>query len=364
MNFPEKHSHKWAKTLARAKAIWSESRRLNAACDAEGAKARLRLLVDGDFSKEADIFPGLKICGAYWRAVEGEMNLRFEVLHEFSGWKDAESDPEYRRLADGYYARFVSDVREILDRDKLFPWEAFAPYAADFDTVKLGAGWIPNYQGLCARADAALASGDFGEALLVDWFVYCVRGVTAYDYGLIRQGVLSRLLIERQGFDRLKAVVDASADEFGWRVTRLFFAKMYPEAGIDGMALRQLGRYGMFADQDLLTTERPAPAGKEDTEPSWRITEFFNCEERGIFEVISAESGIPLSKLGLGVCVYCHDHAKKTAGVFTPPDRTVHTSMVRALGLGDESCLFETAMRPGEDMERFMEHQEKVFYAE
>ncbi|MBU0928169.1 MAG: hypothetical protein KKA67_10495 [Spirochaetes bacterium] len=363
MNFPLKHSHKWAITFARAKGYAAAADSLYAKGDAEGAKAELDLLVNGDMRDPRDVFPGLKIAGAYWRAVEGEMNLRFDVLYEYCEWPEAVGEAEYRDGVERYYRMFLADVAELLADGSLLPYEAFAPYAESYETARLGEGWIPLYQDLCARSDAALAEGRFDDALLRDWFTFCLRGVVAYDYGLIRQGVLSRLLIERRGFERLKRIVDASGEEFGWRVTKLFFADMYPKAGIDGMALRQLGRYGMFADQDLVTTERNAAAGKEDVDPSWRFTEFFNCEERGIFEVVSAESGIPLSELGLGVCVYCHEHARKTASLFTPPDKHPSTNMVRALGLGGESCLFETEIRPADDMERFMEAQDRVFYS-
>jgi hypothetical protein len=320
-------------------------------------------MYNGDLADENNIFPGLKIAGAYWRAVEGEMNLRFEVLFEHSDWPDVQDDPEYVNDVDKYFRLFLEDVKQIVESWGLMPYASLEPYTTDFETIKLGDGWGVLYNDLCARTEEALEVGKIDLLLIEAWFVYCLRGIVAYDYGLIRQGILSKMIIEQKGFERLQEIVAESADEFGWRVSKLFFAQIYPKAGIDGYLLRQLGRYGMFADQDLETNEIRPPDGDEET-PVEKTTEFFNCEERGIFEPISNDSGIPLSKLGLAVCVYCEDHARKNTLIFVPPDSRPELKMTRALGLGDESCLFETRIFSEPDMERFMEAQDKVFYSD
>lgn len=362
MYFPEYHSHKWALTFAKAKDFAEKANRLYLDNKIDEAKAQLKLLYYGDLANDNNIFPGLKIAGAYWRAVEGEMNLRYDVLYEFSGWPEIEEREDFKSGVEHYYRLFLEDVRHIVESRRLVPYAKLYPYTGNFDTLKLGNGWAQIYKSLCEQTEKALEIGTINPDLIDDWFVYCLRGIVAYDYGLIRQGILSKLVIEQKGFERMKEIVDASADEFGWRVTRLFFADIYPQAGIEGMMLRQLGRYGMFADQDLATKEIRPPDGDEEA-PTIKTTEFFNCEERGVFEPISKDSGIPLSKLGMAVCIYCADHGRKSALLFTPPDMRPEQRMIRALGLGEESCLFETKIYPEPDMERFMEAQDKVFYS-
>lgn len=362
MYFSEYHSHKWALTFAKVKGFADKANRFYLENRIDEAREQLKLLYYGDLADENNIYPGLKIAGAYWRAVEGEMNLRYEVLYEFSGWPEIKEMEDFKSGVEQYFRRFLDDVRQIMETRKLVSYSKLQPYTVDFDTLKLGDGWVKTYNSLCEQTEKALEIGKIDPELIDDWFIYCLRGIVAYDYGLIRQGILSKMVIEQKGFERLKEIVDASADEFGWRVTRLFFSDIYPKAGIEGMMLRQLGRYGMFADQDLATKEILPPEGDEES-PKIKTTEFFNCEERGVFEPISKDSGIPLCKLGLAVCIYCADHGKKSAFLFTPPDVRPEQKMIRALGLGDESCLFETKIYPEPDMERFMEAQDKVFYS-
>jgi len=363
MNFSEVHSHKWALTFAKAKKYADLAATLYQQGRVDEARAELDRLYNGDLTNENDIYPGLKIAGPYWRGVDGEMNLRFEVLYEFSNWPELQDLPEFKDSIERYFRLFLADVRAIVESRGLLDYSKLEPHTASFDTLKLGDGWVALYQDLCARTEAALQTGDLPPGLLEAWFVYSLRAIVAYDYGLIRQGVLSRLMIEQRGFEGLVKLVAASAEEFGWRVSRLFFAQIYPQAGIDGMLLRQLGRYGMFADQDLKTTEIRPPQGDEET-PVYKSTLFFNCEERGIFELIAADSGIPLSKLGVGICIHCAEHAKKNTEIFVPPDQRPALRMTRALGLGDETCLFETLTYPEPDMERFMNAQDQVFYYE
>lgn len=362
MFFPEYHSHKWALFFAKAKGFAEKANRLYQENKVEEAIAELKLLYFGALDNPNDIFPGLKIAGAYWRAVEGEMNLRYDVLFEYSDWPEVESSEAFKDGVEHYFRLFLKDVEEIVEGRTLVPYAKLKPYTANFDTLKLGDSWVGVYKSLCERTEKALEIGQIAPELLDEWFVYCLRGIVAYDYGLIRQGILSKLVVQQKGFERLKEIVDKSADDFGWRVTKLFFADIYPKAGIDGMMLRQLGRYGMFADQYLTTKEIRPPAGDEET-PAIKTTEFHNCEERGVFEPISRDSGIPLSKLGLAVCIYCADHALKSALLFTPPDSKPELRMIRALGLGEDSCFFETKIYPEPDMERFMEAQDKVFYS-
>lgn len=363
MNFPEVHSHKWARTFAKAKQHMEQANSLFRQGEVDAARQELERMYNGDLENANDIYPGLKIAGAYWRAVEGEMNLRFEVLFEHCDWPNVQDLAEFKDGVERYFRLFLDDVKEMVETRRLLSYSKLEPYTTNFDTIKLGDGWVDLYQNLCTRTEAALEAGEMAGELLDEWFVYCLRGIVAYDYGLIRQGILSRMIIEHRGFEALQKIVASSADEFGWRVSRLFFAQIYPRAGIEGMMLRQLGRYGMFADQDLKTTEARPPEGDEET-PVYKSTEFYNCEERGIFEPISNDSRIPLSKLGLAVCVYCADHAKKNTEIFVPPDQRPVLRMTRALGLGDESCLFETEIYPEPDMERFMNAQDQVFYSE
>lgn len=363
MNFPEIHSHKWALTFAKAKQYLERANSFYQQGHVEAAREALGLMYNGDFENENDIYPGLKIAGPYWRGVDGEMNLRFDVLYEYSNWPELKALPEFKDSVEHYFRLFLADVKELVETRQLLAYSKLEPYTTSFDTLKLGDGWVALYQGLCARTEKALETGDMPADLLDEWFVYFLRGIVGYDYGLILQGVFSRMVIEQRGFETLVKVVASSADDFGWRVSRLFFAKIYPQAGIEGMMLRQLGRYGMFADQDLKTTEVRPPEGDEET-PVYKSTVFFNCEERGIFERISVDSGIPLSKLGIGICIHCAEHGKKNTEIFVPPDQRPVLRMIRTLGLGDESCLFETITYPEPDMERFMNAQEQVFYSE
>ncbi len=363
MNYPEFHSHKWAKTFAKAKTLLEQANALYQQGQVDEAKQSLDKLYNGDFANENDIFPGLKISGPYWRGVDGEMNLRFDVLYEYSGWPELVDLPEFKNSVDHYYRLFLDDVKSIVETRNLLPYSKLEPFTDSYQTLKLGDGWVEIYNTLCAKTESALELGLMSPELLDEWFVYFLRGIIGYDHGLILQGVFSRMVIQNRGFETLVKVVAASAEDFGWRVSRLFFAKIYPEAGIDGMVLRQLGRYGMFADQDIETAEIRPPEDDEET-PAYKSTIFRNCEERGIFERISADSGIPLGKLGVGICIHCAEHAKKNTEIFVPPDKRPVLRMARSLGLGDESCLFETITYPEPDMERFMIAQEQVFYTD
>lgn len=363
MNFPEIHSHKWAITFARAKKHAGLADALYQQGKMAAAREELDRMYNGDLEDDNDIYPGLKIAGAYWRAVEGEMELRFDVLYEYSGWSELTDLPEFKDSVEHYYRLFLEDVKEIVETRRLVAYSKLEPYTAGYDALRLGDGWADLYQGLCDQTERAIETGTISAELLDDWFVYCLRAVVAYDYGLIRQAVLARMVIQQRGFETFVKVVASSVDDFGWRVSRLFFTKIYPQAGIEGMMLRQLGRYGMFADQDLRTTEVRPPEGDEET-PVRKFSEFLTCELSGIFKRISEDSGIPLGKLGVGICVQCAEHAKKNTELFVPPDQRPALRMIRALGLGDESCLFETEIYPEPDMERFMHAQDQVFYTE
>lgn len=363
MNFPELHSHKWSRTFQRAK---NHAEKAAAAFNQglpESAREELNRMYHGDLEDEDNIFPGLKISGAYWRAVEGEMELRFQVLYEYSNWPNIIDLPEFQQDVERYYRLFLSDVQEIVTSQQLLDYSRLEPYTLNYETLKLGDQWVELYQNLCSQTEKAIETGKMPDDLLEEWFVYCLRAVIAYDYGLIRQAILAKIIIQQQGFESFVKLVAASADDFGWRVSRLFFTKIYPEAGIEGLMLRQLGRYGMFADQDLKTTEIRPPEDDEET-PVLKYSEFLTCELAGIFMRVSEDSGIPLNKLGLGICVQCADHARKNTEIFVPPDQRPALRMIRALGLGDQSCWFETEIYPEPDMERFLNAQEQVFYSE
>ena len=57
MNYPEFHSHKWAKTFAKAKTLLEQANALYQQGQVDEAKLSLDKLYNGDFTNENDIFP-------------------------------------------------------------------------------------------------------------------------------------------------------------------------------------------------------------------------------------------------------------------------------------------------------------------
>ncbi|MBI5360832.1 MAG: hypothetical protein HZA48_09665 [Planctomycetes bacterium] len=366
MNYREKHSHKWAKILKEAFRRAQLVNRLHDEGKTDDAKKEFEYLYGGDFRDQTPekIFPGLKLMAPYWKAVEGEMECRLKTMLEFSGnMKSIPDEPQYKSDLRKFYQMFIDDVKEILNRDKMLDFKYAQKYLeGGFDVLHLPDNWDVALRPMKERWEADLLTGKVNMELLADWFVFCLRGIVAYDYNLIKQALFVSTILKNHGEEALHKVFDDSKEEFGWRVSRLFYVDMLPRAGIEGADLMRMGRYSMFCDQDLVSETIMPPEEEAMSKPQIKFTKFFNCQEYSIFATIAEHIKVPLKKIGIGVCIYCEEHARKTTKLFVPPVMKPVLKMEKALGLEDDICLCKTMLYPEDDMERFMDAQDKVFY--
>ncbi|MBI4711693.1 MAG: hypothetical protein HY762_00040 [Planctomycetes bacterium] len=361
MNYSEYHSHKWSKNLKEAVRRAQSANELAKAGKTEQSKQELGLLYQGDFRNDKQIFPGLKVMAPYWKAEEAMMRCRFEAMAQYSNTPEMFKDKEFTDSVKKYYQDFIDDVRILITRDKILP----EPQIIKDYPPKMPDDWANQLQNLMKETESILDSGKIDTALLERWLVFCLNGIIAYNFGLIQQAVLAGLTIRKSGEAGINELVAKSRDDYGWRVSKAFFVEVFPAVNItDVTDLQTIGRYGMFADQDLITKETLPPADRKDKEPKIKTTEFLNCQEYSIFDTVFKKMKVPVKHSGIAMCAYCEEHGKKNTQIFVPPSMKPVVKMLKTLAMGDKSFLFEPKLYPGDDMERFMAAQNKVFGGE
>lgn len=364
MNYPEYHSHKWAKNFKEAVQREHKADELAKSGKTGEAKEELNLLYAGDFRDEKKIFPGLKVMAPYWKAEDAMMRCRFEAMAEHTTLPDPAKDKEFNDNVKKFYQDFIDDVRALIKRDKTLD-EKYLNGIIGTYPPQMPDDWATQLKNLMSETEAVINSGKMDSVLLERWLVFCLNGIIAYNFGLIKQAVLAGLTIRKSGEAGIKELVDKSRDDYGWRVSKAFFVEVFPAVNItDVTDLQVIGRYGMFADQDLITKEILPPTDKKDKEPKVKTTEFLNCQEYSIFDTVLKNMKAPVKHSGIAMCAYCEEHGKKNTQIFVPPSMKPVVKMLQTLAMGDKSCIFETKLFPGDDMERFLAAQSKVFGGE
>ncbi|MBI4834101.1 MAG: hypothetical protein HY811_04680 [Planctomycetes bacterium] len=347
-NYPEFHSHRWARNLKEA-----GERAHN--------KTNLDLLYKGDFANPRKIFPGLKVMAAFWKSEEEMMRCRFDVMAEYAKMPELTQGKDFSENLKISFDKFIQDVKELVKRNKILP-EKSLEEAIKANPPKTPDNWADILKQLFKDTEKAVAEGNMPEELLNRWLIFCLQGIIAYNYGLIKQAVLCGLILKKHGEKKMDEIIEKSRDDYGWRLSRIFFREVFPAADITDMTdLQTLGRYGMFADQEVITEEKMPPADKKDTEPKVKTSQFLNCQEYSIFDTVFKLMKVPVNHAGVGMCAYCEEHGRKNTQLFVPPSMHPETKLLQALALGADKCIFETKLYPANDMERFMEAQNKVF---
>jgi len=361
MNFSEYHSHKWSKNLAEVKRRAQEINALYKKGNAKDAQDKLSVLYNGEFKDEKKIFPGLKVMAVFWKAEEEMMRCRFETKEKAAKDLHLTDTDEFRNNLKSVWQKYTEDITELVKKNSLLD-DKRAGLIINKYPPQMGSDWSDVLKGLMSQTETAIKKGEISDALIDKWLAFCLDGILAYNFGLARQAVLSAMIINKFSEDKLRQIVADSRDEYGWLVSRKFFVEVFPAAGItDMMDLQTIGRYGMFSDQDLATSETVPPPDKRASEPKIKRTEFFNCQEFSMFETTFKMLGVKVKFIGIAMCPYCEEHGKKNVQVFVPPSMRPEVKMTTSLGMGNKSCVFETKLYPADDMERFMQAQEKVF---
>ncbi|MEW6522619.1 MAG: hypothetical protein AB1445_03430 [Bacillota bacterium] len=354
MHYHEYHSHKWARTLGSAVRRW---RRATSGPDPR----ELHRLYHGDTDQPDAVFPGLRVMAPYWQAVEGEMRCRFDCLYEYSApaLQDLIRTPQAEEEVARFYSWFLSDVGRLAEKYGM-AGALDEPFRASLVSARSDPDWVKHLEELNADTAPAVEAGRLPWETMARWLRFCAARVANYNYHMIRQAVYVCHVLKAAGRDGLDEILASSREEFGWRVSRLFFVESLPKGGIDDPGeLVRLGRYAMFSDQDLNTEEVTCPAGEEARR--LKTTVFYNCMEYSIFHTVSHHLDVDYRQAGLGICVYCEEHARKNTMLFVPPSYRPTTCMEAALGLGDDVCRFVTTLEPADDMERFMLAQSKLY---
>jgi hypothetical protein len=347
-NYPEFHSHRWAKNL-------KESR------ERATKGINLELLYKGDFVDPRKIFPGLKVMAAFWKSEEEMMRCRFDVMDQYAKMPELLQGKDFQEYLKISFDKFIQDVKELAKRNNLLP-EKLLEETIKANPPKTPENWADILKHLFKETEKAVTDGKIPEELLTRWLVFCLQAIIAYNYGLIKQAVLCGLILKKHGENKMAQIIEKSRDDYGWKLSRIFFREVFPAADITDMTdLQTLGRYGMFADQEVITEEKQPPADKKDTEPKIKISQFLNCQEYSIFDTVFKLMAVPVKHAGVGMCAYCEEHGRKNTQLFVPPSMHPETRIVQALALGADKCIFETKLFPANDMERFMEAQNRVF---
>ncbi|MEW6026111.1 MAG: hypothetical protein AB1599_02285 [Planctomycetota bacterium] len=361
MNFSEYHSHKWSKNLTEVKRRAQEANALYKKGLIKDAQDKLSSLYNGEFADTNKIFPGLKVMAVFWKAEEEMMRCRFEAKERAAQDLHLTDTDEFKNNLKAVWQKYTEDITELVKKNFLLDEKVAGPIIKKYPP-QMGANWAEVLKGLMSRTEEAVKKGEISDGLIDEWLAFCLDGILAYNFGLCRQAVLSAMIISKFSEDKLKQIVADSRDEYGWLVSRKFFVEVFPAAGITDMTdLQTIGRYGMFSDQDLTTSETLPPPDKRATEPKVKRTEFFNCQEFSMFETTFNILGVKTKNTGIAMCPYCEEHGKKNVQVFVPPSMRPEVKMTTSLGMGNKSCIFETKLYPADDMERFMQAQEKVF---
>jgi len=361
MNFSEYHSHKWSKNLAEVKKRAQEINALYKKGNPKEAQDKLSILYTGEFKDEKKIFPGLKVMAVFWKAEEEMMRCRFETKEKAAQGLHLTDTDEFRNNLKTVWQKYTEDITGLVKKYSLLDEKISGPIIKKYPP-QMDSNWSDILKGLMSQTEAAVKEGKISDTLIDNWLAFCLDGILAYNFGLARQAVLSAMILNKFSEAKLKQIVADSKDEYGWLVSKKFFVEVFPAAGItDMMDLQTIGRYGMFSDQDLTTSETIPPPEKRATEPKVKRTEFFNCQEFSMFETTFKMLGVKTEHIGIAMCPYCEEHGKKNVQLFVPPSMRPEVKMTTSLGFGNKSCAFETKLYPADDMERFMQAQEKVF---
>ncbi|MCK4909439.1 MAG: hypothetical protein KAS70_06035 [Planctomycetes bacterium] len=361
MNFNEFHSHRWAKNFKEARQRFHSIQQLLAEKKAEAARTETTKLAQGDFADEKHIFPGLKVMAPYWKAEVEMMRCRFEAMSNHTPDPELLNTPEYTDNVKKYYDWFVEDVGALIKQHDLLPVASYDKLLKQYPPVMME-NWAEVLKKLNQETDQAVKAGQIKEDLFNRWLLFCLNGIVAYNYGLIRQAVFSGVVLIKFSEDKLTEIVQQAKNEYGWQVSRTFFLEIFPAADItDAIELQTIGRYGMFSDQEIVTKEIVPPPEKQKQDPKVKTSEFMNCQEFSIFSNVFKGMKAQIKQVGSAICAYCEEHGKKNTQIFVPPSMRPELKMLSSLAFGDKKCTFETKLYPIDDMERFLKAQEKLY---
>ncbi len=341
MNYSEFHNHKWAANLAHARQLWQQG--------------QFETLYRGEDLPDGDIYPGLRVMAAYWASVEHEMPTRLKFLLKGSGQAELLNDPQIQAKSELYLHHYLDDMRTLIQRHSILPMECFE--AMIQTGLALPEAWAEAMRTRQQVSEAALTNGQFSAELLEAWLLGCLRSVANYNRYLIQGAVLAAALVQRQGQPALQAAVDATAEDFMWEISRVFYATALPQAGFEDIGdLMELGLRGMFADQWY-----QSGGERQEGEATIRTSILKNCELAGIFNSITVWEGLPTHSLGYGICRYCEVHGAATMMISMPPMVSPSYQRIQSFAMDGKECIFELTTVPADDMARILTVQEKVF---
>jgi hypothetical protein len=358
MYFDEKHTHRWAWAFQKAHQLLTAA---HASADPEEKHRLMSLVVEGDLEKEnpQEILPGVVMWLPYYRAVQGEMETRFRCLRQFYEGEVDEAAVDEGSLK--LHQMFLDDVKALTEKYGFLDFaqvQALSP-SGEVEGFRMPETWVEDYQAMRQAALEALEADQFTVEQLQDWMLYVLRGLITYNYWLGRQALLADQIYQAAGREGLQTVIDESKEDFGWMVSRVFFHDTFSQVGLEGGELYRLGRYAMFCDQVMVTTDREKAEGVLKA----RATVIENCELYQAIKTANGLTGFPDDLIGLVVCDYCENHGQKNSAIFTPPDQNPDYRRIESFGYGDDRCLFYNDFTEGDDdaFDRFMEAQEIVF---
>lgn len=341
MHYDEYHNHKWARNLAHARRLVEQS--------------QFETFYNGEDLPDGDVYPGMRLMGAYWVSVEHEMKMRLDVLLQGGGnpgWRD---DPELLEQLDLFTDRFLEDMRELVVRDDIVPAERIdSMVSTGYDTPD---DWPQQMLAWQEQSETGLASGVIPPDVIEAWFDSCLRSVANYNRYLIWGAIVAAKLFKRDGEQALQKAVDDTSEGFMWDVSREFFVNVLPSAGFEDLGdLMELGLRGMYSDQYYISGEE-----REEGENLVKESILKNCELAGVFHRVAEWNDLPKLALGYAVCRYCEVHGEATMLITIPPMYSPTYKRIRSIGIDDEPCLFELTMAPADDMERLMSTHATVF---
>lgn len=343
MYYDEYHNHKWAVVLKQAREL--------------AQSGEWQAFYGGLDLPDGDVFPGVKVCLAYWISVEHEMKLRMRILLKGAEAEAWEHDPVLIENAQRYHDRFVSDMAELTARYGLLKSDQFDQIQArGWETPE---DWTQVLREKQQQTEAQIESGRV-EPELVDWWLSeCIRSVSNYNRYLIWGGVNAAELVKQRSAAGLQEAVDRVAEEFMWEVSREFFVRVMPAAGFEDLGdLMELGLRGMYADNYI--TKKPEIGEGEKT---IRTSLLHNCQLMGIYRRIEEWEGLPATSLGYGICQFCEVHGQATMLISIPPMYAPTYRRLQSLGLSTDAeyCEFELVTTPSDDMDRIFMVQQRLF---
>lgn len=345
MYYDEFHNHKWAHNLKHARDLLSAG--------------NIEAFYHGQDLPDGDVFPGMRVMAAYLVSVEHEMKLRMRILLKGAGHPEWENDPDLRAKAQEFHARFVADMKELVERDRIVPAERIQFLSEQgWETPP---DWAEVMRAKQQQTLAGIRAGSLEPDVVEYWFDTCLRAVSNYNRYLIWGGVNAAALYQREGPEALRRAVDAVAEEFMWAVSREFFAVVMPAAGFEDIGdLMELGLRGMYTDNYYVKGEE-----RQEGDKTIRISILKNCQLAGIYRRVEEWSGLPPHSLGYAICRFCERHGEATMMITLPPMVAPTYRLVQSLAMHPQAdgCVFELTTVPADDMERILSVQEKIFGA-